>query len=1112
MPEITKGAVLEGPFWPEPVRVIECRALDCGVHIQAVGLESKKFYDEIIAQAELRSKVSVRLAGGGVDFSGDAQKFKLALEATRIRLAHQFDPHFAVSVSQIDPLPHQLEDVYHCVLRKPCIRFMLAHDPGAGKTIMAGLVLKELKFRGLAERILIVTPANLADQWRRELLEKFGETFEVITRESIDALYGRNVWADRAQCITSVDFAKQDDVRDMLSDVEWDLVIVDEAHYLAAYRYGERRKETKRYKLGKLLAAKTDHLLFLTATPHRGDPDNFRLLLELLDEDVSQSGQVLAEAAQHGENPLLRRRLKEDMKDFDGKPLFPPRHVNTVSYELSEPEKRLYEAVTEYVTNHFRLAEQQQNRNVGLAMTILQRRLASSLRAIRRSLERRRDRLRKLRKEGLESAQQAHTPVELEDLAEHDRWRYEQEAIERFTLAKTLRELEEEIGHLDRLVDLAKAAERQGTETKLEQLRRVVQSEALASTGKKLLIFTEHRDTLEYLVEKLSDWGFSVTQIHGNMPLPQRVQKEKEFQHDRQIMVATEAAGEGINLQFCSLMVNYDIPWNPNRLEQRMGRIHRYLQREEVHIYNLVASDTREGKVLQRLMEKLEKMRHELGSDRVYDVVGEILPGVSLEDLFREHLAGKRTLEEICALIESVPVDRSKFSQISLESLATRYIDMSRLIEEEQQAKENRLVPEYIEAFFVEAFRSLGGRMERRRDGLWRIAHVPAALRPSFPTPHIGTVLRSYPKVTFRKEQAKRLEETEFLGPGHPLFEAVLEKVLHEYMSALSRGALFIDPDASAPYLLWFLLGEVRDGTGSPVGQRVFAVRQEEQGSVVQVRPSALQDIVPVQPEQRSALPDLPFAPDEEKVISWALDNLIQPFFEEMKQRREREVAIREKCVKRSLNMQISQSQVKLGHYYEQQKKGRDYSAAIRQEENRLERLIARRDRRLKEIERQRHLARSKPQVLGVAAVFPLVTPEPDVSPYRANREVEQAAMAVAMAFERRAGRTPQDVSAEKRGYDIRSEGRDELRCIEVKGSSQAGGFPLTRTEWITAQRLGPQYWLYIVANALTNPRLYLIQNPAAKLKPRERVQIVRYLVAPEQWQRAAQPAEVTDG
>jgi hypothetical protein len=284
---LTEGTILEGPHWTEPVKVLTAKNRGKRIEVQAVGTLTKKLWTKLLNPEEFGGTVKVTGAGKLAALDGNPTHFRLAAEAHRIRLAFQYDPHFAVSVSQVDPLPHQMDAVYTHLLTQPRIRFLIADDPGAGKTIMAGVTIKELKFRGLAMRILIITPANLTDQWRRELHEKFGETFTVINRGTVSASYGRNVWEDSPQCIASVDFvARQDDILNMIRDVHWDLVIVDEAHKMAAYRYGNKVNKTQRYELGEFLRDHTDHFLFLTATPHKGDPDHFALLLQLLDQDL----------------------------------------------------------------------------------------------------------------------------------------------------------------------------------------------------------------------------------------------------------------------------------------------------------------------------------------------------------------------------------------------------------------------------------------------------------------------------------------------------------------------------------------------------------------------------------------------------------------------------------------------------------------------------------------------------------------------------------------------------------------------------------------------------------------------------------------------------------
>ena len=1106
---LAPDSILEGPFWPERVRVISSRKIGSKFEVSCVGLNSNKFYPNILTERDLAKIRRVDL--GRKDFKGDAEAFFLCIEGKRIRYAHQFDPLFAVNVSQIDPLPHQIDAVYYHILKQPRIRFLLADDPGAGKTIMAGLVLKELKQRGLINRVLIVVPGHLRDQWIREMKEKFGETFRVVDRAVMNASWGRNVWLEEQQVITSMDFAKQDDVLVSLAEARWDLVIVDEAHKMAAYEYGGKISKTQRYRLGEVLSKNTNFLLFLTATPHRGDPRNFRLFLDLLEPGFFATDEILMESIKNGDNPLFLRRLKEDLKDFDGTPLFPPRKVITIKYRLSDDEKRLYNAVTEYVEKYYNKAMEKDKRNVAFALLILQRRLASSVRAVRRSLERRRNRLRELYEKGKIIQEVGYIDEEaLEDSPEIERWRKEDELLEKLTSAETLEELREEIEKLEELIRLAKQVERKEIETKLNELRKVMETERIRETKEKLLIFTESKDTLEYLVEKIRSWGFSVTYIHGGMNLDRRIAAEHEFRDKAQIMVSTEAGGEGINLQFCWLMVNYDIPWNPNRLEQRMGRIHRYGQQYEVHIYNLVAVDTREGRILERLFTKLEVIGRQLG--RVFDVIGDVIAaylpaGKRLQDLIIEAVTNKRSLEDILRDFERVPDEEAirRAREAMLEGLATRYINLSRIIGETRVAKENRLVPEYIEKFFLRASKKLGLKVEKRKDGFWRVPRVPYELRrlPYSFKLRYGELFKEYSKFSFDKKDALR-GQAEFVAPGHPLLEAVVEKLMERYANVLERGAIFLDPSGNLNGFIWFFEGEVNDGAGQLAGKRIFAVYQDAQGNVRQISPSILWDLKPCEGSISEAL-QIP-APNEDLVVNYAIDEVLPAYLEELKRQREHDAAIKRKYGLRSLQELILMSEEKLVDYWTRQAKGENIPDVVIQNELRNKEELERKKADLeKQIEAEIHLLPSPPKIIGVAAVVPMGFVDDTL---KEDREVEEIGMRIAMEFERAQGRVPEDVSKENLGFDIRSRDPDgSYRYIEVKARAREGKVALTPNEWLMANRLGDEYWLYIVTNATTAPELYTIQNPAEKLKPEEEIKVVRYIVS--DWKNVAKKENI---
>lgn len=1120
------GAILSGPHWPDRVRIVRIQLRGTNrVLIEAVTLDGQARLISRLLKLQDLDSLEIQAETDRPTLVGDPAGFRLAAEATRIRLAHTYDPHFAVSVARIDPLPHQLEAVYYYLLRQPRLRFLLADDPGAGKTIMAGLLLKELKLRGAITRTLIVAPANLAPQWQREMIEKFDEPFDLVNRAALNAR-GSRAWEIADQCVVSLDFAWQADVLESLARARrWDLVVVDEAHKMAAYQRGSKLERTRRYRLGEFLTEQTEHLLMLTATPHKGDPDNFRLLLQLLDPDLFADTEILTRAVQRQENAIFLRRLKEDMKGFDGQPLFPPRHVRTLGVELTEPEQRLYEEVTRYVSANFNRALAEDNRNVTFALIVLQRRLASSVRAIRRSLENRRDRLIALRDEVranpdlLEAARRGESPLDevSEDTPEQERWEAEERAL-RYTVARNLEELEAEIAILTDLAAQALAVEERGPERKLDELRRVIEEIELLRTGEKLLVFTEAKDTLDYLIENLSAWGLSTTSIDGTMAPRERYRAEQEFRDDAQVMVATEAAGEGINLQFCHLMLNYDLPWNPTRLEQRMGRIHRYGQKYEVYIHNLVATTTREGMVFHALLDKLERMREGLGKDRVFDVLDQLLEGVPLERLIRDALADRLTFEEVRdQVLARLDQDQERrLQEATLAGLATRYVDLTRLQADRQRAAEERLVPAYIRAFFEQAMEALApGRLERRDDGFWRIPYVPAALRevPELLRRRYGLPAESYAAITFDKDDLRTHSHLTFVGPGHTLFEAVVHHILARFSSDLAQGTVLRDPGGDTSGLFWLLEGSVEDGLGRVAGRRMFALfRPLDEDKWRQISPARLLDFEP--PSDPVLVPEA--YRDELKgtdaVVDWSLGHVLDPYLVRLQERRREEMDIIRDYLQRSFDVLIARSQSKLMAYEQKALQGAEMGLTIQEERRHLEDLRRRQASRLAETERARVLALSAPEVLGVAAIVPGKTFDiPEASKVsgiemRRSDAVEAAAMERAAVYERARGWEVEDASAEAKGYDLLSRGPGgQVRYIEVKGRAGQGAVELSANEWLKAEQLGEDYWLYIVSDALEAPALHVVQDPARRLPREEIVPQVRYRVRQEGWQRVAE-------
>lgn len=1093
--ELRSGIIIQSSLFPEPVKVEKID--DFGDFIRIVGatIDSNQHIDTVIPKSEL-SKLETY--SYGTNFSANAEDVFLGLEAYRFRLASLFDPILAMNVSRVDPLPHQIEAVYGYIMRLPRIRFLIADDPGAGKTIMAGLVIKELKLRGLARRILIVVPGHLKDQWRRELNERFSEKFVVVDRNTMYAHFGENVWERENQIITSIDFAKQEHILSSLSSVHWDLVIVDEAHKMAAYRYGEKIKKTDRYILGEVLSRNAEHLLFLTATPHKGDPENFRLFLDLLEPGFFASQSMLMESIRNRDNPLFIRRLKEDLRDFEGKPLFLPRHVKTIKFNITNEEKELYNELSKYVVTQYNKALQsEKKRNVAFALIILQRRMASSIYALKRSLERRKRRLEEILRNGIEREVKAVDIEELDDYEEEERWKVEQE-WESLSVAETREELEKEIRTIERLIEMADEIIRKESEVKLKELKKLMESEELKE--QKILIFTESRDTLDYLYDKIRSWGYSVNYIHGGMKLEDRIRAEKEFKHSTQVMVATEAAGEGINLQFCNIMINYDIPWNPNRLEQRMGRIHRYGQKREVFIFNLVNEDTREGMVLSRLLDKIREIREALG-DRVFDVIGEIFPGKDFYKLVIDAAANARSIDEILATIEAKLDEEyiSKVKEALGESLATRFIDYTRIKEMAERAKEYRLIPEYTESFFVKAFERAGGRIVKTGE-FYRIDSIPYEIRKIASEDWFkntwGVLASRYRNVTFDKDVAMKSAEAEFVSFGHPLFEAVLEWVLRNYLKECMVGGVFKDPSGIYNGVIFFFEGEVKDGKGSIAGKRLFAIyRDERTGEIKELNPSLIWDLAPHNGSYR-------LAEEWKKEAEAYAIRALMDYKDELLEERLRQAEIKEKYGVKSLQTLIRNYDLKLLEYEEKRKEGVKMDLAIQMAERRKKEYEKALDELKKEIEREKNLAVTMPKLIGVIRV---VAGDEMVS----DAEIEKIGMEVAMAYERMHGRTPEDVSQQNLGYDIRSTGEGEVRYIEVKARAATGDVALTPNEWFKAKRFKEQYWLYIVENAAINPTLYIINNPAEKLEVVEKVEAVRFIVPASEWKWKARVEKV---
>jgi ERCC4-related helicase len=1076
-------------------------------------------------------------------YDADPDEFRLAAEALRIKYAALYDPMVAVNSSDVDPLPHQIRAVYEELLPRIPLRFLLADDPGAGKTIMAGLYLKELILRSDCERAIIVAPGGLVEQWREELSQKFDLRFEIFSRQMVDDAQGRNVFAEHPFLIARMDqLSRSEDLTEQLGEVTWDVAVVDEAHRMSAHysSWAGEVDETKRFKLGRLLSETAHNFLLMTATPHAGKEEDFQLFMSLLDRDrfEGQYRQGVHRTDTHG---LMRRMVKEDLLTFEGKPLFPERKAYTVEYELSPAERDLYEQVTDYVRTEMGRAERiaqagdkKRGNNVGFALTVLQRRLASSPEAILRSLERRQQRLdTKLRDmQRITDDARFSTPIsshidewttgrttldfgsdELpafsvddfedfdEETTDEERAQFEEQAdqvVDLATAAQTIPELRAEIAILEDLIKVARRVRLQDDDKKWVQLRTILDEQLLTHDGsgdaRKIIIFTEHRDTLDYLQAKITaQFGRadSVITIHGGARREDRKLARERFTHnpDTVVLLATDAAGEGLNLQRAHLMVTYDLPWNPNRIEQRFGRIHRIGQREVCHLWNMVASDTREGDVFTRLLSKIDQMSIAYNGN-LFNVLGDAgaFQERSLRDLLIEAIRYgdqpqvKAKLDRIIDAGVSDGLDEmlaeralhpEMFSALNLHEVRARM----------EKARERRLQPGYIAAFFIPAFERLGGRVRKREKGRYEITRVPArVIDTARRLNRWAPVAEQYERITFElsRMHPDGLADASLIAPGHPLLHAVIEATIDDLGPTLKRGTVLVDrrtKQTDAPMLMFSVEQRIENtaADADTVSHHFDYPLLQQDGTVtVSAAPPYLDFDRPDSTEAEAvaeiACSDWARQNHEKLVRAWAYREGLQPRMDEIKTRLDIETARTRAQVKDRLLAEINHWDREHNRLEALERGGtvgrlRAETALVRARQ-----LDERLSHRLEQLDEATNLVAVPAVIRGAALVIPsaLLATDAEFEAQtfaRQTEEVERRAVEAVLAAERALGREPVEMPRNNPGYDIQSTDQSGfVHYIEVKGRIEGSDtFTITTNEITFAQTQGERHRLALV-------------------------------------------------
>lgn len=1132
--DIRKDAQIRGMQSDEVVRIVQ---------VEPVGADALTAYykdgqGQLGEQMLFRSdeaRLELAVAGRPWAFDAPGAEFKLGLEAWRISQAALFDPMMAVHTSNVEPLPHQISAVYEAMLPRQPLRFVLADDPGAGKTIMAGLLIRELVMRADAKRILVVSPGALTEQWQDELLEKFGLTFELFSREKQEQCASGNYFDEQNQLICRLDqLSRNEDYQEKLKTTAWDLIIVDEAHKLSASYFGSKVNKTKRFLLGELLGGITRHFLLMTATPHNGKEEDFQVWLSLLDGDRFY-GKFREGAHRVDVSDMMRRVVKEELLKFDGKRLFPERYAYTANYQLSDAEAGLYADVTDYVRNEMNRADKldgKKKNTVGFALTLLQRRLASSPEAIYQSLKRRHKRLEgrldeaKLLARGQRAndsvaetlgqytvTKQIDIPEDFDELDEEvnaDEYeRIADQVVDQASAAETIPELEAEIEILKGLEHKALRVVQSGKDRKWEELSRLLQEtpEMLTKSGhrRKLILFTEHKDTLHYLIQRIRGLlgrSEAVITIHGDVNRDDRRKAQEEFRNnpDVLVLVATDAAGEGVNLQNASLMINYDLPWNPNRLEQRFGRIHRIGQTEVCHLWNMVANETREGSVFQKLFDKLDAERAALGG-KAFDVLGEAFDNKSLKELLIEAIRYGESPEVRARLDEVIEgaLDTEHLREIlRRNALVEQHMSLQELYavkEEMEKAEARKLQPYFIRAFFNEAFQTLRGEMRQREPGRYEIRNVPAAIRERDRV--IGEsrtpVLRKYERVCFEKDRVRVYGKpmADLIHPGHPLMHASTDMVLLAHRNKLKQGAVLVDPNDEGvePKVLFMVDHGVRESQpaadGSKprlVSRRLQFVSTDKHGNAHNAGWAPHLDKQPIASDELKLVQDV-LASDwlganlESLALQHATQKLVPEHYQEVKARRERHAdkilrAVNERLVKEINHLAGRAIQLEADVAAGKQPRVQPENLKRRAEE-----LTARLEQRKRELAAMKNVVASTPVVIGGALVIPqgLLAQRKGEASFsvdaQARAHIERVAMRAVIDHEHSLGNTTQGVSAEKCGWDITS--RPPLnadnslppeRHIEVKGRAKGQTtITVSRNEIIYALNQADKFLLAVV-------------------------------------------------
>ncbi|WP_252697960.1 helicase-related protein [Natronosalvus vescus] len=893
-----------------------------------------------------------------------AQWFDLQTQATKLKLAHEQGQLLSISSSLVRLEPYQLACV-NWVMQKLRQRALIADDVGLGKTIEAGLILKELSARNRADRMLFVVPAHLQKKWVRDMERFFDIDLTVVDRTWVEAERRRlgeeaNIWnQDHQQLVTSMAFLRQDEFRPVLRDAFWDVVVVDEAH--KASKRGDSPSKTA--NTVETVAETSDSLLLLSATPHDGKGEAFRSLVEYIDPFlVAENHDLSPETVDR----IMIRRGKESIYDDNGDRVFPERDVGAISVDMTHNERQFYREVTDYVQHVYNRSEQLNEPAVGFAMALMQKRLVSSVGAIHATLRRRLTDLLDEQMATDELSPAAAAYLAGEDLDEDDKQRAEDE-IAGLSLAETDEQLEEEIETLRRLVSLAEGLP---VDSKAQKVRRFIQQLLDDEPDEKLLVFTEYRDTLEYLLDLVKDepWADEILVIHGDVDKSDRTRIEDEFNYGQsRLLFATDAASEGIDLQHsCHIMVNYELPWNPNRLEQRIGRIHRYGQDKEVKVWNFLFEDTRESEIFELLEEKVEEIQSKLGNTA--DVLG-MLDDVDVDSLIMESIRNNDPPSATRAELDQLLDDRQR----TLEEWYERSMVETSTFDAESRQEIQKVVDESeniygteadIKAFFEQAVTAFGGSIERQGANLYR-----AELPNDFEAMESQS---SFGPFTFDREFAMKHDGISYLAPDSAVLEQLMEQVLTDERGTVGVKLL---PFVDSPGITYNYRVAFEDGTGEVIREEMIPVFIDaEQRDAQRVLGERVidGDSITAKPDTGSLRTIFDVEDELRDVADRYVSEEIRKIKSTLRAQRHEDISSELENIEAYAEAERERIESFIDEYERKAEGGSDMGIAIRGQRERLQKLEKRIQSRRTELERRERIISLAPEVENYCLALPI--------------------------------------------------------------------------------------------------------------------------------------------